>query len=183
MKSFALVVIALGVISVTSIVLFFRASDDLSSDEPYNPLEPYYADADRSRIVTGVELKERFFLAKLSPRIDRIQITEVNPIHDPSRQNILFEINGRGLFKELDTILEFKDIALGDLLQSDRYIGEANIYFFRRSKRSPLSWRVAHGCFFRQGLLTPESNARLLDWFESKGYNQFKISQEERRDF
>ena len=92
MKSFALVAIALGVISVTSIVLFFRASDDLSSDEPYNPLEPYYAD--RSRIVTGVELKERFFLAKLSPRIDRIQITEVNPIHDPSRQNILFEING-----------------------------------------------------------------------------------------
>jgi len=175
------VVLALGTVAAVFSLAINYIGDFLEPEKPYDPLQAH-AGVERSAVISGAELKHLYFSAKVSPNIDRIRITEVYPVGYPSRQKVLHEIKGNGLFQELDMILEFQDTPLGDLLGGHRCRGEANIYFLKKSRRSPLSWNFAHGRFFSQGLLSPDSNMRLLAWFESKGYSRFRLWQEELRD-
>jgi len=150
--------------------------EEPKQDRSYDPLEAYRKsdpnEIDFNMVITGAESKKMYFLNKVSPTIDCIQITDAE-----RAETVTFEIRGSGLFRELDEILEFRDKPLLHF-GSHGCRGSANIYFVEKGERSPLMWNFAHGHFFHNELLTPESNARLLDWFESKGFNWFRRQQE-----
>jgi len=192
MKRLLFILLSLAAISLVGMVSFFSYSYFRNVDSyskpaqpepyhPYYPLEAYWKagpeKVDPNTTITGAELKQMYFLGKVPSDIDRVHITDVYPAGEPSNQKILCEISGKELFRELEHILEFNDKRLRDF-GSHGCHGDANIYFLAKSDRSPTYWTFAHGHFFHNELLTPESNDRLLDWFESKGYNQFRVLQD-----
>jgi len=145
--------------------------EEPKQDRSYDYLERY-RNVDPNAIITGAESKQLFFLNGVSPHLDCIQITDVD-----RAETVTFEITGKDLFSDLDEILEFRDKQL-KYFGSHGCRGSANIYFVEKGKRSSLMWNFAHGHFFHNELLTPKSNARLLDWFEAKGFSYFRRQQE-----
>jgi hypothetical protein len=109
-----------------------------------------------------------------------IWITDSYPEVDAKQQKLIFEIQGRDLYTELDKLVEFRWFCL-EPRADHACLGNANIHFLSKGVVYG-SWNFAHGNFIWPGLLTNASRHQLAEWFSAKGYGQFAewILQEEK---
>ena len=130
--------------------------------------------------VNSYRLKSRHFVAVVPQDCNMILITDPYPNIEAKQQKLIFEIQGKDLYAELDKLVEFRWFCL-EPRADHSCLGNANINFLSKGEVCG-SWNFAHGNFVWPGLLTKASRHQLAEWFSAKGYGQFVewMSQEEK---
>jgi hypothetical protein len=129
---------------------------------------------------SSYRLKLRHFVAVVPQDCNMILITDAYPDVEAEQQKILFEIQGKDLYAELDKLVQFRWFCL-EPRGAHSCLGNANIHFLSKGVVRG-SWNFAHGYFVWPGLLTRASRRQLAEWFSAKGYGQFVewMSEEEK---
>ena len=126
------------------------------------------------------KLKSRHFDAVVPQDCNMILITDPYPDVEAKQQKLIFEIQGKDLYAELDKLVEFRWFC-SEPRADHSCLGNANIHFLSKGEVCG-SWNFAHGNFVWPGLLTKASRHHLAEWFSAKGYGQFVewMSEEEK---